>query len=112
MLKLARCVGNLFITPNRHLVCGELLYLNFKSKEAENLVNINEEAAVFGLTLLGYGATVKIMPLINTTALSENISPVVLEIHDCLEHMATGGNKYEPYIAASFLHHLTVIDKK
>ena len=49
-------------------------------------MNINEEAAVFGLTLLGYGATVKIMPLINATALSENISPVFLEIHDCLYH--------------------------
>ena len=94
------------------LVGGELLYLNFKSKEAENLVNINEEAAVFGLTFFVDGATVKIMPLINATALSENISPVVLEIYDCLYHMVAGGNKDAPYIADIILHNLIVIDKK
>ena len=102
----------MFINPNIHLVGEELLYLNFKRKEAGNLENLNEEAAVFVLTFLGDGATVNSMPLINTIILPENIPSVVLEIHDCLEHMATGGNKYEPYIAASFLHHLTVIDKK
>ena len=110
-LNLARRVGDLFIPPNIHFVGGELLYLNFKRKEAENLAKINEQADVFGLTLLGDSATVKMITFINEIALSENMSSVVLEINDCLEHMVAGGNKDAPYISAIFPHHLTVIDK-
>ena len=40
------------------------------------------------------------------------MSPVVLEIYDCLEHIDSEGNKDEPHIAAILLHHLTIIDKK
>ena len=51
------------------------------------------------------------MRLINAISLSENISTVVFKICDCLEHMASGGNKETPYIDAIFPHHLTVINK-
>ena len=88
------------------------MHLIFKRKEAENLSKLNEEAAVFGLTFLCDSATVKKMPLINTIKLSENISPVVLDIHNLSEHLAAGGNKDAPYIADVFLRHLIVINKK
>ena len=52
------------------------------------------------------------MPLINAIGLSENMSPVVLKVHDFLEHMSAGGNKDASHFAAMFLHSLTVIDKK
>ena len=84
----------------------------FKRKGAKHLANIDEEAAVFGHNFLGDGETVKIIPLLNAIALSENMSPVVLEIYDCLEHIDSEGNKDEPHIAAILLHHLTIIDKK
>ena len=61
---------------------------------------------------LGDGATVKTMPLINKIALSANMSPAVLEIHYCSQHTDKVENKDAPYIAAIYLHHLTVIDKK
>ena len=88
------------------------MYLIFKRHEAKILVKLNEEAAVFGINFLGDSATLKRMPFINTILLSANMSPVVLEIHDFLEHMDTGGNLDAPYIAAILLHHLTIIDKK
>ena len=51
-MKLARCVGDLFIPPNRHLVGGELLYINSKRKESNNLSKLNEEADFLGLLSL------------------------------------------------------------
>ena len=84
----------------------------FKRKGAKHLANIDEEAAVFGHNFLGDGETVKMMRLINEIELSANMSPVVLEIHYCLDHMDAGREKDVPYIAAIFFHHLTVIDKK
>ena len=111
MLNLARCDGSTFVLPNGHIVGGELLRLNFKRTESENVTKLNAEAEVFGYTFFGDSVTVKRMPLFNALALSAKMSPVVLEIHDCTEHMAAGGKKDAPYIAEIFLNHLTSLDK-
>ena len=66
MLKLARCVGDSFISPNRHIVGRRLFYLNFKRKGANVLANLIDKADVFGLTFLGDVATVNSMPLMNS----------------------------------------------
>ena len=39
-------------SPNRHLVGGELLYINSKRKESNNLSKLNEEADFLGLLSL------------------------------------------------------------
>ena len=52
------------------------------------------------------------MTLINAITFSANISPVVLEICYCLDHMVAGVNKDAPYTATILLRHLIFIDKK
>jgi hypothetical protein len=66
-----------------------------------------------GLSFLNNnGATIKKMPLINVLASSAAVPAVVLEIHDCTEHMTGGEGKDAPYtIADLFLEHFKTHDE-
>ena len=70
-----------------------------------------KDAKTFGLTLLGDGATIKRMPLINIIASGVYCPVAVLSIADCTNHMAKGGMKDADYIAKTlFLPQFETID--
>jgi hypothetical protein len=111
VLTLARGAGSNFKTPGRELVLGKLLDINYERCKERNVRDLKREASVLGLSFLGNGATIKKMPLINVLASSAAVPAVVLEIHDCTEHMAGGGEKDAPYIADFFLEHFKAHDE-
>jgi len=45
---------------------------------------------VFGITVMGDGATIHRMPLMNILAMSGSTPPLTIGIVDCTEHMAAG----------------------
>ncbi len=51
------------------------------------------EARVFGLTLFGDGATIKTVPLVNVLAAGINNLFALLDIADCTDHLAKGGEE-------------------
>ena len=70
-----------------------------------------KNAEIFGLTILGDGATVKRTPLINIIASGVYCPVAILAISDCTSHMAKGGMKDADYIANTlFLPHFESID--
>ena len=61
------------------------------------------------MCLLGDGATVQGMPLMNVLVTTPNANSV-LDIIDCTEHMEEGGKKDATYTASIFIQHIKELD--
>jgi len=106
----ARLVGPKYEAPSAHAVGGPLLDNNFEQVADKNKVEILKDADVFGLSVLGDGATIKKKPLFNVLASALNIPSAVLAVVDCSKHLAGGGKKDAEYIARCFLPHMEELD--
>ena len=60
------------------------------------------DANIFGLTLLGNGAVIKKMPLLNILQLNGNTHPVVAAICDCSNHFLRAWKKDALFILDVF----------
>jgi hypothetical protein len=69
------------------------------------------QAETFGLSLLGDGATVKRMPLVNMLAAGVHEPAGVFEIAECTGHIQDGGKKDYGFIAGLFFSHMTKNDR-
>ena len=98
---MAKIAGRDFVVPGRKKVRGALLDLNYKSCQLANKKALLSDAATFGLVLMGNGATIHRMPLINCLAMYGDCSLVVLSINDCTEHLQQGGKKDAPILCHS-----------
>lgn len=102
VIRLSKLVDKDFKPPSRNVVAGSLLELSYKANWEENKEILLAEAEMFGISLLGDGATIGKMPLMNVLAMSGDNPPIVAGIHDCTDHMAAGGKKDARYIADMF----------
>lgn len=102
LVRQCRLIDKDFVIPNSNKMGGELLDINFKNISSINKTNLLKEASVFGITLMGDGATIHRMPLLNILAMSGSTPPLTIGIVDCTEHMAAGGKKDASYIADIF----------
>ena len=102
LVRQCRLVDNNFVIPNKKKIGGELLDINFANISAINKANLLKEAAVFGVVIMGDGATIHRMPLLNILAMSGSTPPLTVGIVDCTKHMAAGGKKDATYIAEIF----------
>ena len=102
LVRQCRLVDNNFVIPNKKKIGGELLNINFENIKEMNKTNLLKEAAVFGIVLMGDGATIHRMPLLNILAMSGNTPPLTIGILDCTSHMASGGKKDATYVADIF----------
>ena len=102
LISVCRLVGDKFVPPNANKIGGALLDLNFKMTYERNKEELLKEARVFGIAIMGDGATIHRMPLMNVLAMSGTTSPVTVGIVDCTTHMAEGGKKDAPYISGIF----------
>jgi hypothetical protein len=68
------------------------------------------QADTYGLCLLGDGATVKGMPLVNVLAAGVHEPAGVLDIAECTRHIESGAKKDARYIVNLFLKHTAKID--
>ena len=97
VLKLAKCVSSNFQPPSRFTISNDLLDKNYEIYVEENHKKLFSECDVFGLSMLGDGATVKKLPLINILCSGVNAPAVVLEIHDCTGHLEKGKKRCHIY---------------
>ena len=102
LLECARAVGQAYRCPNRHDIGGDLLEVNFKNYRDANLTVATRDAATFGLVVMGDGATIKRMPLLNALVINGNSHPVVAAIRDCTKHMSMAGKKDAIFISDIF----------
>ncbi len=72
---------------------GELLDINFRSVYNSNKTAIMTKAALFSLSWLGDGVTIKKMPLINMLVMGGDKPQAVISICDCTDHMVDGEKK-------------------
>ena len=70
-----------------------MLNINFNNIKEINKTNLLKEAAVFEVVMMGDGATIHCMPLLNILAMSGTTPPLTIGILDCTTHMALGGKK-------------------
>jgi hypothetical protein len=67
------------------------------------------QARTFGFSLLGDGATVKRIPLVNMLAAGVHEPAGMLDIAECTGHIQGGGKKDAGFIAGLFLPHMKII---
>ena len=61
-------VDSTFVLPSKKKIGGELLNINFENIKEINKTNLLKEAAVFGIIVMGDGATIHRTPLLNALA--------------------------------------------
>jgi hypothetical protein len=110
MLRLAKFAPPRYEPPRWKLVGERLLAVNFKEYHDRILERLALQARTLGLSLLGDGATVKRMPLVNMLSAGGHQPAGVLEIAECTGHIQGGGKKYAGFIAGSYLPHMKKID--
>jgi hypothetical protein len=102
---------NGFKFPNRQSVAGKYLDKNYQVHQDKYKKELLDHAETFGLMLLGDGATVKRMPLINIIASGVYCPVAVLAIADCTKQMADGKTKNADYIVKHlFAPHFATLD--
>ena len=102
---------NSFKFPNRRSVAGKYLDTNYQVHQDKYKKDLLDHAETFGLMLLGDGATVKRMPLINIIASGVYCPVAVLAIADCTKQMAKGKTKSAEFIAQHlFVPHFAALD--
>jgi len=70
LVRQCRLVDSTFVLPSKKKIGGELLDINFENIKEINKTNLLKEAAVFGVVIMGDGATIHRMPLLNILAMS------------------------------------------
>ena len=100
MLHSMRGVSPKFQMPGRKSVAGELSDRNYEQHMTALHDDLIKEAETHGLMIMGDGATVKRLPLLNMLASGVHRLGV-LSIVDCTEHMAGGGVKDARFISTN-----------
>ena len=99
LLQVAKSLGA-YKPPNRRLIGGKYLDALHELNWKEQMKTLLSEAATFGITVFGDGATIKTIPLLNVLAAGVNNSFALLDIADCTNHLALGGKKDASHIAS------------
>jgi hypothetical protein len=110
MLRLAKFAPPRYEPPKRKLVGARLRAVNFKEYHDRILESIALQAGTFGLSLLGDGATMQRMPLVNMLDAGVKEPAGVLEIAERTGHIQGGGKKDAGFISGLFLPHIKTID--
>ena len=92
-------VGNGFKCLNMRQVGGECLDHNYSSCSNQNCIIVGKDADIFGLSWMSDDTTIYCMPLVNNLVMCADVTPTVVDIHDCTDHMAAGGNNDAKYLA-------------
>jgi hypothetical protein len=75
----------------------------FKFGFTDVMCSLLFESGIFGISVLGDGATINSVPLINILAAIPNNPFALLNIVDCAAHLVEGGKKDKPYLANMIL---------
>ena len=111
LIKCARFVPPSYLPPYRKKMTGNLLDGLYQSAYTKEIEALLKQSKIFGVALFGDGATIKKVPLMNFLASSPNNPFALLEIVDCSNEMASGGNKNAKYIASLIKPIISRIEK-
>ena len=75
LVRQCHLVDSTFKIPSKKKIGGDLLNINFESIKEINKTNLLKEAAVFGIVVMGDGATIHRMPLLNILACLGTLHP-------------------------------------
>ncbi len=67
-----------------------------------NISNLLQDTEVFGLGLVGDGASIKWMPFLNVLVLCGNAPPTVASIVVCTSHISDGGRRMQHILWINF----------
>lgn len=110
VIRRAKVVSANYVPPKKNAVAESLLDEEYKERVKTNHDKLISNANMFGLGVLGDGATIKKRPLFNVLATAMYMPPTVLAVHDCSEHLSKGGKKDAEYIAKVFIPHMEKLD--
>ena len=110
MIQCARYVTAKYKVPNRNRMSTDLLDCSYKQRLTDYHYQLRKDAARFGISMYGDGATVMKMPLINIMASGVYQRSAVLDIVDTSNHMSKGGRKDALYIAQLFEPYIQKLD--
>ena len=111
VLTYAKQAPKNYTPPNRNLVAGTLLDLNYDIYKNQTIEMLLKDADVYGITFFGDGATVRKSPLINILASLVHERAGCLSIVDCTGHLQADGRKNAEYISSLFLPHIARMEE-
>ena len=94
---------------DRHELSGNVLNDLFRTQLNESCDGLKKDAPDFGFCLIGDGATINKVPMINILGQAGGDHPMQLEIVDCSERMASGKGKDAYYLSDLFRRHIVII---
>ena len=112
VLTYAKQAPKNYVPPNRNLVAGKLLDLNYDIYKKQTTEMLLKDADIYGLTFFGDGATIKKSPLMNILASSIHEPAGCLSIVDCTGHLEADGRKDAAYIASLFVPHIKQMEEQ
>lgn len=112
VLQYAKQAPKNYTPPNRNLVAGKLLDLNYDIYKNQTIEMLLKDSDVYGITFFGDGATVRKSPLINILASSIHEPAGCLSIVDCTGHLQANGRKDATYISSLFIPHIIQMEEQ
>ena len=97
---------------DRKELSGNILNDMYQTQLRESYDSLKKDCKTCGFCMMGDGATIKKVPLINIMAQAGGDHPLPLEIVDCSSRMASGKTKDAYYISSLFQRHIIIIGKE
>jgi hypothetical protein len=110
LTKLLRSVPADYKPPSRKQISTTMLKQMYNDEYQKSVKSLLADAQIFGLALYADGATIHKTPFINVLASGGHVHSECLEIHDCSEHMATGGTKDAQFVKHLIEKHIEKLD--
>ena len=89
--------------PCRNAVGGKSLDKTCKVHQEKDKEKLHNQDDVFGLQILGDGATIGKKPLLNVVAQGAHMPASCQQIVDCADHLELGGKKDAQFTANQFI---------
>jgi hypothetical protein len=99
IIEEARMHGPLYKLPCRHHIGGMNLNALYKTNWKEQLKILLSDGRTFGITIFGDGATIKTVLIVNVLGGSINNPFALLDIANCMAHLAKGEKEDAKHIA-------------
>ena len=99
VLSLAKGVPTSYRPPSRNQIAGPLLGLLYDEQIRKQHEQLKKDADLFKHQYCLDGATIKSVPLLNVLVSGAYNHSAVMDIIDCTDHMAEGGEKDATYVA-------------
>ena len=112
VLMLAKAVPTSYRPPSRNQVSGKLLELLHDQLMQRQYEELLKDVDLFKLQFYLDGATIKTVPFLNVMCSGAHNHKAVLDLIDCTDHMAEGGQKDATYIAREMETHIEALDPK